>query len=363
MYGTITTDTLYLPDQFLTEGEIVKKTNLLDFTLEELKEYVEGLGIPKYRAGQIRKNIYKGVFEFSGMTDLPLETREKLDNVAHTGKLEIVRKLESKVDGTRKYLFDLGDGNVIESVLMKYRYGYSACISSQVGCKMGCRFCASTGLSFERNLTSGEMISQILTMQSDTGARVGNIVIMGIGEPLDNYDNVVKFIRQAGEKDGLGISMRKISLSTCGVIPGILRLAEENLPITLSVSLHSPYDGQRAEMMPVSKKYPIDELINACRAYVEKTGRRITFEYAMISGVNDTREHADELVRLVKGMLCHVNLIPVNKIQTSRYERSREENIRKFEKILGQNGISVTVRRELGPDIEAACGQLRRTKV
>lgn len=339
----------------------MKKTNLLDYTLDELKEYVSGLGLPKYRAAQIRSNIYKGVFEFSKMTDLPVETREKLDNVACTGRLEIVRKLESNIDGTKKYLFDLGDGNVIESVLMKYKYGYSACISSQVGCKMGCRFCASTGLSFERNLTSGEMLSQILTMQSDAGVRVGNVVIMGIGEPLDNYDNVVKFIKEAG--DGLGISLRKISLSTCGLIPGIERLADENLPVTLSVSLHSPYDGERKEMMPVNIKYPIDQLMDACRKYVEKTGRRITFEYAMISGVNDTKAHAEDLVRLVKGMLCHVNLIPVNKIETSRYERSRDENIRKFEKILSLSGISVTVRRELGPDIEAACGQLRRTKV
>ncbi len=291
----------------------MKKTNLLDFTLDELKEYVSGLGLPKYRAAQIRKNIYKGVFDFFKMTDLPVETRQQLDKVAHTGRLEVVRKLESNIDGTKKYLFDLGDGNVIESVLMKYKYGYSACISSQVGCKMGCRFCASTGLSFERNLTSGEMISQILTMQTDAGVRVGNVVIMGIGEPLDNYENVVKFIKEAG--DGLGISLRKISLSTCGLIPGIERLAEENLPVTLSVSLHSPYDEERKEMMPINIKYPIAKLMDACRKYVEKTGRRITFEYAMISGVNDTERHAEDLVRLVKGMLCHFNLIPVNKIK------------------------------------------------
>ena len=341
----------------------MKKINILNFTIEELNEYIIGIGLPKYRAKQIRKNIYNGVFDFYKMTDLPLDIREKLNQIAHTGELEIVQKLRSNIDGTCKYLFNLGDGNVIESVLMKYKYGYSACISSQVGCKMGCTFCASTGLTFDRNLSSGEMISQILSMQKDEGVRVGNVVIMGIGEPLDNYDNVVKFLRESGSSDGLNISLRKISLSTCGVVPGIQRLAEEDLSITLSVSLHSPYDSERARMMPINKKYPISDLIEACRYYVEKTGRRITFEYAMISGVNDTLEHAQDLGRLIKGLLCHVNLIPINKIQNNRYDRSKLESIKNFEQRLSQKGISVTVRRELGPDIEAACGQLRRTKV
>lgn len=228
---------------------------------------------------------------------------------------------------------------------------------------MGCTFCASTGLAFDRNLSSGEMISQILSMQRDENIRVGHIVIMGIGEPLDNFDNVIKFLKEAGAEDGLNISFRKMSLSTCGVVPGIYKLAEYDLPITLSISLHSPFNEQRTQMMPINKKYPVEELIEACKKYVEKTGRRITFEYAMISEVNDTAEHAKELCRLVKGMLCHINLIPVNKVQNNRYDRSNKENIERFEQIISCKGISATVRRELGPDIEAACGQLRRTRV
>lgn len=341
----------------------MSKVNLLDFTINELSEYILSLNLPKYRGKQIRKNLYNGIANFGEMTDIPVNMRERLDEVASTGALRVVSKLRSEVDGTCKYLFDLGDGNVIESVLMKYKYGYSACISSQVGCKMGCTFCASTGLSFDRNLSSGEMISQILSMQRDENVRVGHIVIMGIGEPLDNFDNVIKFLKEAGSEDGLNISYRKISLSTCGVVPGIYKLAEYDFPITLSISLHSPFNEQRSQMMPISRKYSVEELIIACKKYIENTGRRITFEYAMISGVNDTADHAKELCRLVKGMLCHINLIPVNKIQNNRYDRSNRESIERFEQIISSKGISVTVRRELGPDIEAACGQLRRAKV
>ncbi len=341
----------------------MNKINLLDLSYSELCEYTVSLGLDKYRAKQIKKNLYKGIDDFLKMTDLPIEAREKLNDTSFTGALKIISKLESKEDETRKYLFDLGDGNVIESVLMKYKYGYSACISSQVGCKMGCTFCASTGLNFDRNLSGGEIISQILSMQRDSGAKVGHIVIMGIGEPLDNYDNVIKFLKEAGDKDGLNISFRKMSLSTCGLVPGINRLAEENLPITLSISLHSPFDEERSVMMPINRKYSITELIDACKKYIVKTGRRITFEYAMISGVNDTERHAKALCKHIEGMLCHVNLIPVNKIENNKYNRSKKENIEKFEQIVSQKGISVTVRRELGPDIQAACGQLRRTKV
>lgn len=344
-------------------GNVDNKVNLLDFTVDELKEYIKGMGLPAYRAGQIRKNLYRGTDAFDGMTDLSLAMREELNEKAVTGYLKVIRKIRSNVDGTCKYLFDLGDGNVIESVLMKYKYGYSACISSQAGCRMGCTFCASAGILFDRNLSSGEMIAQVLSMQKDGHIKVGHIVIMGIGEPLDNFDNVIKFLKEAGSEDGLNISYRKISLSTCGIVPGINKLAEYDFPITLSVSLHSPFNVQRSSMMPVNRKYPLEELIASCKQYIEKTSRRMTFEYAMISGVNDTAEHAKELSGLIKGMLCHVNLIPVNKIQNNRYDRSSRESIDRFQDIVSKKGISVTVRRELGPDIEAACGQLRRTNV
>lgn len=335
------------------------RVNLLDLTGEELAAFCAELGLPAFRAKQIRKWLFEGA-TFEEMSNLPLSLRQTLAERARAGGLAIYRKFQSQEDETCKYLFDLGDGNVIESVLMKYKYGYSVCISSQVGCRMGCTFCASAGLPFTRGLTMGELLGQIVSINRDQGIRIGHIVMMGIGEPLDNFDNVRRFLLEVQREDCLGIGYRKISLSTCGLVPGIYRLAEENLPITLSISLHSPFQEQREEMMPVARKYDLDKLMEACNSYGAKTGRRITFEYAMILGVNDSIAHAKELVRLTKGMLCHVNLIPVNPIPGQRYQRSSRDNIRAFSEVLEKAGISATVRRELGRDIQAACGQLRR---
>ena len=249
---------------------------------------------------------------------------------------------------------------MVESVLMKYKYGYSACVSTQVGCKMGCTFCASTKAGFVRNLTSGEILGQIVSMNADMDIRIGHVVLMGIGEPLDNYDNVLDFLRKAQNEKGLGISYRNISLSTCGLAEKVIQLSEEKLPITLSISLHSPFDSQRSEMMPVNRKYPLDKLLDACNIYTLSTGRRITYEYALIEGVNDTKEHAARLISLLKGKLCHVNLIPVNKVEGTGYEKASKKNIAAFQEMLEKGGVNATVRRTLGQDIEAACGQLRR---
>lgn len=335
--------------------------NLLDLSQNQLEEFIKQLQQPSFRAKQINKWLYSGVTNFEEMTNLPTSFREQLSEKAVTGLLKIQDCKESEIDETRKYLFELYDGNIIESVLMKYKYGYSVCVSSQVGCKMGCSFCASTGAGFSRNLTAGEMVGQILTINRDANVKIGNIVIMGIGEPLDNYDNVIDFLKKAQSPEGLGISYRRMALSTCGLVPGILKLNKENLPITLSISLHSPFDDERSKIMPVNGSYSIDKLLEACKIYTRGTNRRITFEYAMISGVNDTIRHADELGQLIKGMLCHVNLIPINKVAGNSYKRSSKEQVEKFSSVLNRSGIEVTVRRELGKDINAACGQLRRS--
>lgn len=339
----------------------MQKKNLLDYSAQELNHFVKEHGLPAFRGTQIRKWLYTGVSAFEEMSDLPKDLRIWLDRDCSTGLPKIKRLLKSALDGTCKYLFDLGDGNFIESVLMKYKYGYSACISSQIGCKMQCSFCASSGVGFVRNLTVGEMLGQIIAINRDRNIRIGHVVIMGVGEPLDNYENVIAFLREAQSESGLGIGYRHIALSTCGIVPGINRLAEEKLPITLSVSLHSPFDEQRSRMMPVNRRYPLAELIEACKGYLALTGRRITFEYAMIAGINDTQEHAKALCGLLRGMLCHVNLIPVNKVSGTGYARSEQKQINHFMGILQDNGIEVTMRRELGRDISAACGQLRRT--
>ena len=294
------------------------------------------------------------------MTNLSKALREKLKLKAYINNFEIVKKLISKVDGTRKYIFKLYDNDVIESVLMKYSYGFSVCISSQAGCKMGCSFCASTGAGFNRNLSAGEMLDQVLTIKNDIKERIGNVVIMGIGEPLDNYDNLIKFLRLINNKDGLNIGLRHITVSTCGLVPQILELSKENMPITLSVSLHAPDDETRRKIMPINNKYPLDKLIEACKIYTIITNRRITFEYSLIDGVNDSLEHAKKLAILIKGMLCHVNLIPVNTVSNTGYEKSSKETIQMFKDLLERHGIKVTVRRELGSEINAACGQLRR---
>ena len=271
----------------------------------------------------------------------------------------ILKKQESS-DGTKKYLFDILDGNAIETVLMSYHHGYSLCVSSQVGCKMGCKFCASTGIQFARNLTSGEIVEQILAVEQDNNIRISNIVFMGIGEPLDNYDNVVNAIRIINNQKGINIGARHISISTSGLVPKIYKLAEENIQCTLSISLHATTNEKRSSMMPVNNVYPIEELLKACKDYINKTNRRISFEYALAKDNNDNLEDAKRLVHLLKGMICHVNLIPINKIENGAYTKSSNENIMKFRDYLNDHGIVATIRRELGSDIDAACGQLRR---
>ncbi len=337
--------------------------NLMDMTIEELENLLSEMGQQKFRAKQIFKWVNSGIKAIDEMTNLSKQLRLDLSNVSKIIRSKQVNKIQSKLDSTAKYLFELEDGNIIESVLMEYKHGFTACISSQAGCRMGCTFCASTGADFSRNLTAGEMLDQVMSMQEDSGNRIGHIVLMGIGEPLDNYDNVEKFLRIVNHPDGLMVGMRNISLSTCGVVPGILKLAEEKIPVTLSVSLHSARDDKRSAMMPVNRAYSIDKLLSACKIYTESTKRRITFEYAMISGENDSEQDARELAGLLKGMLCHVNLIPVNTVQGNGYKRSSRIQIEKFKNIMESRGIETTVRRELGSDINAACGQLRRNRL
>ena len=334
--------------------------NIKDYDLNELKEELINLGEKPFRAEQIFKWLYQEkVKDFSEMTNLSLELREKLKQNYTICNFKILRKQKSK-DGTIKYLFDVLDGNAIETVLMTYHHGYSICVSSQIGCKMGCKFCASTGINFIRSLSSGEIVEQILAVEQDTGVRISNVVFMGIGEPLDNYDNVINSIRIINNPKGLNIGARHISISTSGLVPKIYKLAEENIPCTLSISLHATNNAKRSEMMPVNNTYPIEELIKACKDYIEKTNRRISFEYALAKDNNDNQEDAKELVKLLKGMLCHVNLIPINKIENGTFDKSSNENIMKFRDYLNDHGIVATIRRELGSDIDAACGQLRR---
>lgn len=334
--------------------------NIKDYDLNELKEELIKIGEKPFRAEQIFKWLYQEkVKSFDDMTNLSLELREKLKQNYTICNFNILRKQESK-DGTIKYLFDVLDGNAIETVLMSYHHGYSICVSSQIGCKMGCKFCASTGIKFIRNLNSGEIVEQILAVEQDTGNRISNVVLMGIGEPLDNYDNVVNAIHIINNPKGINIGARHISLSTSGLVPKIYKLAEENIQCTLSISLHATNNKKRSSMMPVNDAYPIEELIKACKDYIEKTHRRISFEYALAKDNNDNIEDAKELVKLLKGMICHVNLIPINKIENGKFDKSSNENIIKFRDYLNDHGIVATIRRELGSDIDAACGQLRR---
>ena len=334
--------------------------NIKDYNLEELKEELVAIGEKKYRAEQIFKWIYVDkVKKFDEMTNLSVELREKLKENYTMCNYKILRKQESS-DGTKKYLFDVLDGNAIETVLMSYHHGYSICVSSQVGCKMGCKFCASTGIQFVRSLSSGEIVEQILAVEQDIGDKISNIVFMGIGEPFDNYDNVMKAIRIINNQKGLNIGARHISVSTSGLVPRIYDFANEDLQCTLSISLHATSNEKRSSMMPVNKRYPIEELMKACKDYIAKTNKRISFEYALAKDNNDNLEDAKELVKLLKGMLCHVNLIPINKIENGKYTKSTNENIIKFRDYLNDNGIVATIRRELGSDIDAACGQLRR---
>lgn len=328
--------------------------------MEELKEELKGMEEKPFRAEQIFKWLYEEKVEsFDEMTNLSLPLREKLRNNYTMCNFNILKKQESK-DGTIKYLLDVLDGNAIETVLMRYHHGNSICVSSQIGCKMGCKFCASTGINFIRNLSSGEIVEQIIRVEQDTGERISNVVFMGIGEPLDNYDNVVNAIRLINHPKGLNIGARHISISTSGLIPKIYQLAEENIQCTLSISLHATNNEKRSSMMPVNQTYPIEELLQACKDYTEKTNRRISFEYALAKDNNDNIEDAKELVKRLKGMLCHVNLIPINKIENGKFTKSSMENIMKFRDYLNDHGMVATIRRELGSDIDAACGQLRR---
>ena len=334
--------------------------NIKDYDLEQLKQELTNIGEKPFRAEQIFKWLYvEKVHSFDEMTNLSLELREKLKKNYDMCNYSIVRKLESK-DGTKKYLFGLSDGNAIESVLMQYHFGKTVCVSSQIGCKMGCKFCASTGIAFVRSLTSGEIVEQIIAIEQDIGEKISNVVFMGIGEPFDNYGNVMNAIKILNNQKGLNIGARHISISTSGIVPKIYQFADENVQCTLSISLHSANNETRSSMMPVNNAYNIQELIKACKYYISKTNKRISFEYALAKDNNDNQKAADELVELLHGMLCHVNLIPINKIENGKYIKSSNENIIKFRDYLNSKGITATIRRELGSDIDAACGQLRR---
>ena len=334
--------------------------NIKDYDLQDLKEELVSIGEKGFRAEQIFKWIYKEkVKSFDEMTNLSIELREKLKENYTMCNYNILKKQESK-DGTKKYLFDVLDGNAIETVLMQYHHGKTVCVSSQIGCKMGCKFCASTGIQFVRNLTAGEIVEQILAVEQDINDKISNIVFMGIGEPLDNYDNVIKAIKIMNNPKGLEIGTRHISISTSGLVPRIYDLANEKIQCTLSISLHATTDEKRSSMMPVNNRYNIEELMKACKDYIKITNKRISFEYALAKDNNDNLEDAQRLVDLLKGMLCHVNLIPINKIENGKFSKSTNENILKFRDFLNEHGIVATVRRELGSDIDAACGQLRR---
>lgn len=335
------------------------KTDLKSLTMEELSAYISQLGEPAFRSKQIFRWLHRGVNTFDEMTDISNSLKEKLKENTYISTLQIYKRFESKLDDTVKYLFELQDGNIIETVAMKYHHGYSLCISSQVGCRMGCSFCQSTKNGLIRSLTAGEILDQILKVQQDLGVRITNIVMMGIGEPLDNLDEVIRFLKNVNNPEGINIGYRHISLSTCGLIPGIQRLAELELPITLSISLHGTTDEIRSKMMPVNRKYNLEKLIRACRDYQQKTGRRISFEYSVISGLNDRYEDAKRLASLLKGLLCHVNLIPVNPIENGTYQPPSRKNIYAFQDSLVKLGLNATIRRTLGSDISASCGQLR----
>lgn len=338
-------------------------TNLKDLTYDELVQFMENLGEKKFRAKQIFVWLSRGVTSFDEMTDISKQLREKLGAVSYISVAKPIKVLESKIDGTKKFLFELGDGNVVESVVMYYKHGVTICISCQVGCRMGCKFCASTIGGKVRDLSAGEILDQVIFAQKHIGERISNIVMMGIGEPMDNFDNVVKFLKNVNDENGLNIGYRHISVSTCGVVPKIYEFSHLNLPVTLSISLHAVSDGMRSSIMPINNKYHIDELIEACKKYIEENHRRISFEYAIINGVNDSVENARSLAHLLDGMLCHVNLIPVNNVEENSFVKPDRAKIERFVNTLGDCGINATVRRELGSDISASCGQLRRAHV
>lgn len=335
--------------------------NLLDFDLEDLKKWMTENNENSFRAKQIFDWIYKkAVFNFNDMTNLPLAIKDKLSGEFYLGIPEVAAVNISNIDGTQKFLFKYMDGNVIESVVMKYKHGNTICVSTQVGCRMGCSFCASTIGGIVRDLTAGEIIGQVLASQREIGERISNVVLMGSGEPLDNFENVIKFINLINSDVSLNIGQRHITLSTCGIVPKIRELADLNLQITLAISLHAPNNDLRKSMMPIANKYSVEELIQVCREYYNKTNRRITFEYALVREVNDMPKQAEELCKILKGLPCHVNLIPVNEIKEKDFKKARLEDINIFKSILTKCSIETTIRREMGADINAACGQLRR---
>lgn len=334
--------------------------NLNDLTLAELQNAVEEIGEPKFRAKQIFKWFSRGVTSLDEMTDISAKTKEKIKENYNIANVNVWQRFDSKLDETKKYLMELDDGNIIETVAMFYKHGITVCISTQVGCNMGCKFCASTIGGKERNLTAGEILGQVATVQRDLGERISNIVLMGIGEPFDNFEHVLNFLKNVNDENGMCIGYRHISISTCGLADKIKLLAEENIPITLSVSLHAPDNETRDKIMPVNRKFKVEELMAACREYQSVTGRRISFEYILINQLNDTKKHAETLMRITKGMLSHINLIPANFVKESGFVKSTPDRVKAFKQYLENKGITVTVRRELGSDISASCGQLRR---
>ena len=346
------------------EKIIEEQTDIKSLPLAQLTEVLETMGEKKFRAKQMYQWMHVRLAgSFEEMTDLSKAFREKCGQSFTYTSLEVVQVQESKIDGTRKYLFGLADGNVVESVWMKYKHGNSVCISSQVGCRMGCRFCASTLDGLERNLTPAEMLDQIYSIQKLTGERVSNVVVMGTGEPMDNYENLLTFIGMLTDENGLNISQRNVTVSTCGIVPRMRQLAERKLQITLALSLHATTDEKRRKLMPIANRYSIAELMEACAYYFEQTGRRITFEYSLVGGVNDTDEDAAELTALARPLCCHVNLIPVNPIKERDYVQSTGARIQAFKNKLEKNKINVTIRREMGRDIDGACGQLRHKTI
>ena len=333
--------------------------NLLDLSLEDLKKWMKENGEKEFRAKQVLDWIYKGAYNFEAMKNIPKDIKNKLQENFYISVPSVVEKYVSKDKSTVKFLFEYRDGNIIESVVMKYKHGNTICVSTQVGCKMGCTFCASTIGGVVRSLSHGEILGEVLMAQKEIGEKISNIVMMGSGEPLDNYDNSLKFIKSVNNENGLNIGQRHITLSTCGIVPKIKELAEENLQITLAISLHAPNDNIRRKTMPIASVYSIEELLEACKYYISKTNRRITFEYALVDNLNDKEVHAEELSNLLKGLLCHVNLIPINKIDEKEFKSSSTNKIKNFSNILLKNGIKTTIRREMGSDINAACGQQR----
>lgn len=336
------------------------RRNIKDLSYEELESYVTGCGLPKFRAGQIFEWVYKDAASFADMTNLPKGLIQQLEKDFYIGRARIEAMQHSKSDNTRKYLLCFEDGNAVECVLMDYSYGKTICISTQIGCRMSCKFCASTEGGLVRSMTSGEMIEEVMAVSRDIGERIGNIVLMGTGEPFDNYEQVMKFIRTVNHSKGLNIGQRHITLSTSGIVPRIYDFADEGLQCTLAISLHGAEDETRSKIMPVNRKYNIQKLMEACEYYIKATNKRVTFEYALIKDFNDSIKDAHKLGTLLKGMLCHVNLIPVNKVEGKEFEKTSKDKVNAFKNVLESYGVETTVRRELGSEIDAACGQLRQ---